>query len=278
MPLFGHKENRDITATSPATNNAYGNDAGYQTGGPVGNRGDIYDPAYDNTSAGGNTFGRNEPYGTHGNAAAPTTGYNNNTMANEGTYTDTTFANQPGSHNRRGDPTVGGTNDYGNTTRGTGLNDNYDQNNRATGLGALNDDNYDQNTRPTGLGAMNDNPGATGRGPAVGNNQGTGVVGGQQSTTAYPSDRQARQLERSGKIEKAIGTVLCSTTMKQKGLEKQAEAANISMQAEHLNEAERLEAQARAMRGNAVGLGAHPNHLNPAGQQPGNTGQFNNTY
>jgi len=90
------------------------------------------------------------------------------------------------------------------------------------------------------------------------------------------AQKEARQLNRSGKMEKAMGTMLFSTTMKQKGLQKQAVAQNMLAQQEHLAAAENLEAQARLHRGHAAGLGAHPNHISPSSGGPiaGGTGAY----
>jgi len=80
--------------------------------------------------------------------------------------------------------------------------------------------------------------------------------------------KEARQLNRSGKMDKAMGNMLFSTTLKQKGLQKQAVAQNMLAQQEHLAVAENLEAQARLHRGHAAGLGAHPNHISPTTGAP----------
>jgi len=125
-----------------------------------------------------------------------------------------------------------------------------------------------------------------GRGPAVASNQpatapgmgadtaGLGTAGGPHSAganqpAAVPTQREARHLERTGKIEKAIGSVICSTSLQERGLEKQAQASNISGQHQNLSEAQRLEAEAKLRRGQAVGLGAHPDHALPPGQNGG---------
>ncbi|KAG8952614.1 hypothetical protein FRC04_003975 [Tulasnella sp. 424] len=308
MPLFNHKENRDITATSPATNRAYEADGntGYQTGANAGARNDIYDPAYDNTRSTG-TFGNRDHHGTYGTAGYDTAA------------ADAAYANQPGALNRTGG-TTGMTGDHTTRTAGAGVgtagatgnrldpaNDNYNDSTfghqrgvhngtAGAGVGTAGatgnrldpaNDNYNDNVFGNQRGVHNQsvqpNTGNNlGAGTNTNTNQGVGggpwSAGGQQ-TSAFPTDREARHLERSGKIEKAVGTMLCSTTMKQRGLEKQAQGANIAMQSQQLAQAENLEAQAKAMRGHAVGMGAHPTHLNPAGQQGTNTtGQYSGTY
>lgn len=105
----------------------------------------------------------------------------------------------------------------------------------------------------TGMGASGISP--TGRTPGMSSNQ---------PVSDLPSLADARKLERSGKMEKTMGTVLCSTTLKEKGLAKEQEAWQIRGQAESIAQAEALEAQARAHRGAAVGLGAGSHHLNPS--------------
>jgi len=117
-----------------------------------------------------------------------------------------------------------------------------------------------------GAGGMGTSSGMapTGRAPGMSSNQ---------PASDLPSLADARKLERSGKMEKTVGTVLCSTTLKEKGLAKEQEAWQIRGQAESIAQAEALESQARAHRGAAVGLGAGQQHLNPSTAQPtsGNT-------
>ncbi|KIO29468.1 hypothetical protein M407DRAFT_21367 [Tulasnella calospora MUT 4182] len=283
MPLFNHRENRDITATSPATNSAYPADGttGYQTGAPVGNRNDAYDPTYDNAGRNTGTFGNQDPYGTHATSATATTGHNlttgntyNDTGYNDTGYNDTTYGNQPGVHNRHGGIT--GTNvDHNARTTGAGVGTAGATGNRfdpANNPGSTYNDNIFGNQ--PGVHGQTVQPNANGQG--VG---GSPWSAAGQQPSAYPSDREARHLQRSGKIEKAVGTMLCSTTMKQKGLEKQAQGANIAVQSRELAQAENLEAQAKAMRGHAVGMGAHPNHMNPGQSNANaNTGQYSGTY
>jgi len=61
-----------------------------------------------------------------------------------------------------------------------------------------------------------------------------------------------------GKAESALGTMIGSQSLKAKGLEKEREANNATMQGLHLAEAERLEREALMHRQNAAGQGAHP--------------------
>jgi len=145
----------------------------------------------------------------------------------------------------------------------------------ATGLGAgaagvgggamANDPMYntaDAGTYGSGVGTS-----ATGAGLGAGRTG--GMTSNQPTAATVPSMVEARKLERSGKMENMLGTVLCSTTLKEKGLMKEQQAFALRTQAADLNEAELLEAQARERRGHAVGMGAHQDHLNPAGATAG---------
>jgi len=58
--------------------------------------------------------------------------------------------------------------------------------------------------------------------------------------------------------------VLCSSTLREKGLEKEREAQALKVQAAELRQAEGLESEAAARRERAVAHGAHPSHLNGA--------------
>jgi len=104
----------------------------------------------------------------------------------------------------------------------------------------------------------------TGMGMGTTATRGQGLPAGRNDPIA--TQREARSLMRDGKIEKAVGTVLCSTTLKQKGLQKENNAAALMQQSQNIAVAENLEAQAAMHRGNAVGLGAHPQHAVAGGQ------------
>ncbi|THG96986.1 hypothetical protein EW026_g4946 [Hermanssonia centrifuga] len=62
----------------------------------------------------------------------------------------------------------------------------------------------------------------------------------------------------TGKVERAIGTLVCSQSLKAKGIEKEREAQAKKSQSVELAEAERLEQEALVRRGRAVDFGAHP--------------------
>ncbi|KAI0346458.1 hypothetical protein BDW22DRAFT_1352527 [Trametopsis cervina] len=64
----------------------------------------------------------------------------------------------------------------------------------------------------------------------------------------------------TGKIERVVGTILHSSTLKAKGIEKEQQAAAINAQNSELTEAERLEHEASLRRERAVQHGAHPSN------------------
>jgi len=68
-----------------------------------------------------------------------------------------------------------------------------------------------------------------------------------------------------GKLEHAAGTILCSSTLRAKGVQKEREAQALKVQAAELNAAERLEQEAVRRRERAVAHGAHPDVLHPMG-------------
>lgn len=90
-------------------------------------------------------------------------------------------------------------------------------------------------------------------------NYATNNAAGSQALSAHniQANSEARHLSRSGKIEKAFGNLLCSTTLKQKGLQKQAAGQSMRQQAVHVAAAENLEAEAAMHRGHAAGLNAN---------------------
>jgi len=107
-------------------------------------------------------------------------------------------------------------------------------------------------------------------GAGAGGAGGVATTGGVQNGDSNQlTNPEARSLARKGKIEKVIGDVLCSTTLQQHGLAKEAQAANMEGQHQNISEAENLEAQAKLNRGQAVGLGAHPINGAPPGQAGG---------
>ncbi|THV04771.1 hypothetical protein K435DRAFT_790771 [Dendrothele bispora CBS 962.96] len=74
----------------------------------------------------------------------------------------------------------------------------------------------------------------------------------------------------TGKVEKAVGTMIGSHSLKAKGMEKEKEAQALKMQSSELAEAERLEREAMMRRERAVGHGAHPDMGKLGGGGTGN--------
>jgi len=70
-----------------------------------------------------------------------------------------------------------------------------------------------------------------------------------------------------GKLEHVAGSILCSSTLKAKGIQKEQEAQAMKVQAAELGAAERLEKEAMMRRERAVAHGADPQILHPGGQQ-----------
>jgi len=64
-----------------------------------------------------------------------------------------------------------------------------------------------------------------------------------------------------GKLEHAAGTLLCSSNLKAKGLQKEREAEALKVQSAEISAAERLEQEAGGRRERAVAHGAHPHIL-----------------
>jgi hypothetical protein len=62
----------------------------------------------------------------------------------------------------------------------------------------------------------------------------------------------------TGKVESAMGTMLGSSALKAKGLQKEQEVNSVKLQGSELAEAERLEREALMRRERAVAHGAHP--------------------
>ncbi|KIP12092.1 hypothetical protein PHLGIDRAFT_124280 [Phlebiopsis gigantea 11061_1 CR5-6] len=62
----------------------------------------------------------------------------------------------------------------------------------------------------------------------------------------------------AGKVERIIGTMVCSSSLKAKGLQKEQQAAAHQVQNAEISEAERLEQEASLRRQRAVDHGAHP--------------------
>ncbi|EIN08904.1 hypothetical protein PUNSTDRAFT_44410 [Punctularia strigosozonata HHB-11173 SS5] len=107
--------------------------------------------------------------------------------------------------------------------------------------------------------------GATGTDVNTGNFPPAGAMN-NTNPTGHTGGGGMKNLE--GKVEKALGTITGSATLKAKGIEKQQEAAAVKMQNTHLTEAERLEQQAAAHRERAVVGSAHPEQRHVGGVRP----------
>jgi len=110
----------------------------------------------------------------------------------------------------------------------------------------------------------NNNLAGTGAGAGMGAGAGTG--GGMQQAS-LPNATDAKKLDRSGKLDKMIGSITGNQRLKEEGLQKRADAAAVRQQTVHLSEAQRLEQEAQMRRGAAVGMGAHPSHAFAPGSQ-----------
>jgi len=270
MGLFNHHNNVNTTTDPIVSNdpsyNASSNQGNFRRDVEGGAGGALAAHEYEKHHGGGpgattggaaGTFAAHEYNKHHHNnvntadpAAGAATGYNDPTTGytTAGQSYDPALANQ---NNLATGTTTAGTG-YSGTTNpigNTGTTSSYPS---GVGAGAAGAGLSSANTT-TGLGGSGIPP--TGRTPGMSSNQ---------PVSDLPSLADARKLERSGKMEKTMGTVLCSTTMKEKGLAKEQEAWQIRGQAESIAQAEALESQARAHRGAAVGLGAGSHHLNPS--------------
>ncbi|KAI0716679.1 hypothetical protein C8Q76DRAFT_725183 [Earliella scabrosa] len=75
----------------------------------------------------------------------------------------------------------------------------------------------------------------------------------------------------AGKAERAVGTLVGSQALKEKGFQKEQEAGAFKMQSAEIAEAERLEKEALMRRERAVAHGAHPENRHLGGLQNANT-------
>ncbi|KAI0754429.1 hypothetical protein C8Q80DRAFT_1139044 [Daedaleopsis nitida] len=75
----------------------------------------------------------------------------------------------------------------------------------------------------------------------------------------------------AGKTERAVGTLVGSQALKEKGFQKEHEAGAFKMQSAEIAEAERLEKEALMRRERAVAHGAHPDNRHLGGLQNANT-------
>lgn len=244
---------------------------GHNLGGPNANAG-----GYNNAGPGGfnnQGMGQYDQTGTgvRGGQDFPP---NQHDFASGGGPTDPAFNNNypnTGHHHGQGHHNIGGTG-AGNTgfTGGTGAG-----NAGITGGGGPGAGNAGFTGGPGagnagftgGTGAGNTGfTGPTGQHHGAG---GPGATGGYTNTGGAGANAPGRaangasagEKELVGKIERVAGDVLCSSTLKAKGAEKEREAQALKAQAAELNQAEGLESEAAMRRQRAVAHGAHPQHL-----------------
>jgi len=179
-------------------------------------------------------------------------------------------------HHMNPDNGLGTTGNYPAGTTGTGMlgNDAYPASQQSQGMmagqqgyghsGLGGSDNLAQNqygttghglNNETGYGTGGMGMGGHGQTPASGIPS-TGMV--NHGTTGHTSGSGGTGQRLTGKVESAIGTLVGSSSLKAKGLQKEQEANAIKLQGRELAEAERLEREALMRRERAVGHGAHP--------------------
>jgi len=100
------------------------------------------------------------------------------------------------------------------------------------------------------------------------------MMAGNQSNIPPSSHLNASQggvgHASTGKVEKALGSIVGSNALKAKGMQKEMEANALKTQSSELAEAERLEREALLRRERAVAHGAHPDNRHLGGQQINN--------
>ena len=104
------------------------------------------------------------------------------------------------------------------------------------------------------------------------NATGTGVPPASHINTsgnAQNTGKGGRRLE--GKAERAVGSLVGSQALKERGFQKEQEAGAFKTQSAEIAEAERLEKEALMRRERAVAHGAHPDNRHLGGLQNANT-------
>ncbi|KAI0760317.1 hypothetical protein C8Q74DRAFT_1372214 [Fomes fomentarius] len=118
---------------------------------------------------------------------------------------------------------------------------------------------------------------AGGPGPGPGPGLGGGTAGQNQqvppvshinTSTGHQGGGGSRLV---GKTERAVGTLVGSQALKEKGIQKEQEASAFTQQSAEIAEAERLEKEALMRRERAVAHGAHPDNRHLGGLQNANT-------
>jgi hypothetical protein len=97
-------------------------------------------------------------------------------------------------------------------------------------------------TGATGAGVA----GATGAGVAGVTGAGVNGTGAGIGANHQPSNSHARSLKTKGKMDSFFGGLICSHSMKMRGIQRQQAANQEYKQVAHLRESERLQAQANA--------------------------------
>ncbi|KJA17575.1 hypothetical protein HYPSUDRAFT_57622 [Hypholoma sublateritium FD-334 SS-4] len=113
--------------------------------------------------------------------------------------------------------------------------------------------------------------------PGGGGVAGPGGASGIPQTSAvnYGGGGGGSGQRLTGKVESALGSLVGSAALKEKGAQKEQEANTIKLQGRELAEAERLEAEALMRRERAVAHGAHPANATLGGLNVG-SGQGHN--
>jgi len=259
MGLFSHHHDNDNTTqagVTGTTNPGYGNAPAVHSNVPYQDQGmGLGQNQTNNAVHGGPVQGSYMP-----NEGVATNQYPpSNVLAGGNTNTNTygdTAGTHPGIMNPTGQGQGMGTTGPLGGTAGQGV-----LNTNAGGMGHPNTNNPSLASNAATAGMNTNNMGST---------TNSGMTGGNNGPPTMPSEAEAKRLERSGKMDKILGTLIGSTTMKQEGIQKQAEGAALRQQSVQLAAAEQLEAEAQMRRGQAVGYGAHPHHAFPQG--PGGAG------
>ncbi|OCH89631.1 hypothetical protein OBBRIDRAFT_835644 [Obba rivulosa] len=177
-------------------------------------------------------------------------------------------------------PGAGQNQDLAHNNR-AGVNDASTNNNWAPGTGAGTGNGAGYNSQAGGPGAQGypaqgnwDNTNAGGPGYNADYNNGTGPTAANSRIPPTGAINQTQQTSGgggggrlAGKMEHAVGTMVGSQALKEKGLQKEQEADAFKTQSMELAEAERLEREAMLRRERAVAHGAHPANKNLGGAQ-----------
>ncbi|KAH9941752.1 uncharacterized protein BXZ73DRAFT_98142 [Epithele typhae] len=86
-----------------------------------------------------------------------------------------------------------------------------------------------------------------------------------------PGNAPSKSGQLTGKAERAVGSLVGSQALKERGFMKEQEAGAFKMQSAEIAEAERLEKEALMRRERAVAHGAHPDNRHLGGMQNAST-------